>query len=267
MTTIPNKALAGWNFSRKAGLRRIALRQNGLGNNYEPAKHLLLGRTGRIFKTWDGRIWNRPAFWYQANTFGSVTDHVSIDENGFLSLVGSATVFDDLRIEPTTRNTGAKAPTFTNWLGGLYLYDFDDALLAAEKEIFFTVQLPHSWREGSAVEPHVHWVAKSAGTAGQVVRWGLEYTKQNIGAAFSAPSTVYATTIAGGGSIATQDSHLITDFDAIDMTGETISTVIVCRLFRNSSNAADTYTGTAGLLYIDWHYEINSMGSRQEYVK
>lgn len=267
MTTLPSSALAGWNFARKKGLRLIGLRKNGLGNNYEPSKHLMFGRTGRIMKVWDSDRWNRPAFWYQGNLFGSETDHVSIDADGFLSLVGNATVFDDLRIEPTTRNTGAKAPAFINWIGGLYLYDFDNAALSSEKEIFFTVQLPHTWKEGTAVEPHVHWVNKSAGTAGQVVRWGLEYSKQNIGGAFAAPTTVYGTTIAGGADITVANSHAITDFDAIDMTGETISTIIVCRLFRNSSDAADTYAGTAGLLYIDWHYEINSMGSRQEYIK
>jgi hypothetical protein len=174
--------------------------------------------------------------------------------------------FDDLRIEPTARNTGVKAPVLTLWTGGLYLYDFDNAALAAEKEIFFTVQMPHGWREGTAVEPHVHWIPKTAGTAGQVIRWGLEYSYSTIGGVFSAASTVYATTIVGGGVITAANSHLITDFDAIQLPGCKISTIMVCRLFRSSSNAADTYAGTAGLLYIDWHVQLGRPGSREEYV-
>ncbi len=173
--------------------------------------------------------------------------------------------YDDMRMEPTARNTGTKAPTFALWKGGLYLYDFDNALVAAEKEIFFTVQMPHGWKEGSLVYPHVHWVNKAAGTAGHVVRWGLEYTVANIGSVFPAAATIYGTTIQGGGVITAADSHLITSFDPINMTGGEISRILACRLFRNSSNAADTYTGTAGLLYIDWHIVMARPGSRYEY--
>ena len=109
---------------------------------------------------------------------------------------------------------------------------------------------------------------KTAGTAGQVIRWGIEYTKATIGGTFSSsPTTVYATTIAGGGDITVANEHLLTDFASIDMTGDTLSTVLVCRVFRNSSNAADTYGGTAGLLYLDWHYEIDAMGSKTELAK
>lgn len=173
--------------------------------------------------------------------------------------------YDDLRFEPTARNTGTKAPTFALWKGGLYLYDFDNAVLASEKEIFFNVQMPHGWKEGSLVYPHVHWVNKTAGTAGYVVRWGLEYTVSNIGGVFPASTTIYGTTIQGGGDITAADSHLITSFDPIDMTGGEISRVLACRLFRNSSDAADTYTGTAGLLYIDWHVTMARPGSRYEF--
>lgn len=208
-----------------------------------------------------------------ANTDGSLylggtTNGIEIKKGGELELLGTATVWDDLRIEPVVRSTGVKAPTFTSWAGGLYLYDFDDAVVASEKEVFFTVQMPHGWKEGSAVEPHVHWLNKTAGTAGQVIRWGLEYSKAKIGATFSTTTTtVYGTTIAGGGDITVANEHMLTDFASIDMTGDTISTVLICRLFRNSSDAADTYAGTAGLLYIDWHVEINSMGSKTELAK
>lgn len=173
--------------------------------------------------------------------------------------------WDDLRIEPTARNTGVKAPTLTLWSGGLYLYDFDNAALASEKELFFTVQMPHGWREGTAVYPHVHWIPKAAGTAGQVIRWGLEYSYSTIGGVFSAANTIYTTNIVGGGVITAANSHLISDFTPIQLPGCKISTIMACRIFRNSSNAADTYTGTAALLYIDWHYQTARPGSTEEY--
>ena len=198
---------------------------------------------------------------------GGQTNGIKIDKGGELTLIGTATRWDDLRIEPVVRGTGAKNPAFEVWLNGVYLYSFDDATAGSEKEVWFQVQMPHSWKEGSTVEPHVHWTNKTAGTAGQVIRWGIEYTKAAIGGTFGATTTIYGTTIVGGGDITVANEHLLTDFAGVDMTGDTLSTVIACRLFRNSSNAADTYTGTAGLLYIDWHYEIDALGSKTELSK
>ena len=198
--------------------------------------------------------------------FGGSTNGVKILKGGELSLIGTATVWDDLRISPDVKGTGAKDPAWTAWLGGVYLYDFDNATAGSEKELWFNVQLPHGWKEGTSVYPHVHWVNKTAGTAGHVVRWGLEYTVAKIGGTFPAVTTVYGTTIVGGGDITVANEHMITSFDPITMTGNTISTILSCRLFRNSSNAADTYTGTAGVLSIDWHFEIDKIGSSTEFA-
>lgn len=175
--------------------------------------------------------------------------------------------WDDLRTEPDVKGTGAKNPSFVSWINGLFLLDFDNAVLASEKEVWFNVQMPHGWKEGTAVYPHVHWTNKTAGGAGHVVRWGLEYTIAKIGAVFPATTTIYATTISGGGDITAANSHMLTSFAPVTMTGKTVSTIISCRLFRNSSDAADTYTGTAGLLYIDWHYQLDAPGSRSELAK
>lgn len=43
--------------------------------------------------------------------------------------------------------------------------------------------------------------------------------------------------------------------------------MLVCGLFRNSSAGTDTYSGEAGLLEIDFHYQIDSDGSNEEYIK
>jgi len=63
MTTLPNRSLTGWNLSRKKGLRLIGLHKNGLSNNYEPAKYLMFGSTGRRIKMWDGSAWRRVGWW------------------------------------------------------------------------------------------------------------------------------------------------------------------------------------------------------------
>jgi hypothetical protein len=78
---------------------------------------------------------------------------------------------DDLRIEPVARTTGNNAPTFEKRYDdvagtsrGVYLYSFDDATLANEKEIFFTMQMPHDWKLGNDISFHVHRVGSVADT-------------------------------------------------------------------------------------------------------
>jgi hypothetical protein len=61
--------------------------------------------------------------------------------------------------------------------------------------------------------------------------------------------------------------HLITSLGTIAGTGLGISTVLVCRLFRATGDGNDTFANEVGLLGFDFHYEKDTQGSRQEFVK
>ena len=52
----------------------------------------------------------------------------------------------------------------------------------------------------------------------------------------------------------------------IDGTGHTISSVLLCRIKRVSATS-DNYSGGVAIMDFDVHYEIDTMGSRQELVK
>lgn len=186
--------------------------------------------------------------------------------------------WDDLRVEPVARTTGANAPTFEKWYDdaagtsrGVYLYSFDDAAGGSEKEIFFTMQMPHDWREGTAIYLHVHWVGNVSDTTA-TPRWGLEYVWKDIFQVFGDTTTIYATGQVDGATDITANRHTITAFAAITpaATENNISSVLIGRIFRNSANAADTYdaaTNKCGLLYIDAHYQRDGSGSVTEYIK
>lgn len=67
---------------------------------------------------------------------------------------------------------------------------------------------------------------------------------------------------------AATDVHNMTSFASIAGTGKNISSMLICRLFRNSSHADDTFTGkSAYLLEFDLHFEVDTMGSRTETAK
>lgn len=212
---------------------------------------------------------------------GDVTNNSQFAADGTLTMNGTATVWDDLRIEPVARTTGANAPTFEKWYDdtagtsrGVYLYSFDDAAAGSEKEVHFTMQMPHAWALTS-IYMHVHWVGNNADTTA-APRWGLEYIWQKIGGGFGDTTIVYSdgSNYTGSGTDADiiANKHYISKFAAISpgTSANAISSILIGRLFRNSSDAADTYDvggNKCGLLYIDAHYEVNTLGSNTEYTK
>lgn len=200
-------------------------------------------------------------------------------ESGLINL----DVWDDLRIEPTARTTGDNAPVFEKWLDdaagtsrGVYLYSFDDAATNSQKEIFFNMQMPHTW-DGSSIHMHVHWIGNVADTTA-APNWGLEYAWKDFGQVFGDTTIIYTdgknyNTIGGGYSAdVVAYTHYKSKFAAISpgTTAGYISSIMGCRLFRFSGDATDTYNADGnkcGLLYIDAHFRINSIGSNQEYIK
>lgn len=201
---------------------------------------------------------------------GNYTD---ISTTGTVSLHGSATVWEDLRVEPTIKTTGVNDPTFTKWFDngagsrGVFLWNFTDVATANEKEVYFSVQLPHSWK-GTTIYPHVHWIPSVAGTSQRPV-FGLEYNWANIGEVFGNTNIVYTTGLSPDDTNLIQYKHYISRFDGIvpSTTQNDISSILSCRLFRRSGDVSDTYTGTCGILYIDFHYEIDTLGSETENAK
>ena len=165
------------------------------------------------------------------------------------------TSYEDLRIPGLALSTGpaSSPPDLINVIGGVYAYGFDSS---ADEEVFFTVQLPHSWKEGTDIEPHVHWMTQNTDTGN--VCWKLEYTWANIGDTFGATATVSGLTDASG----TDNDHMYTDLETISGAGKTFSSMLICRLYRDVSD--DDYNTDAALLEIDFHYQVWRFGTRNE---
>lgn len=167
--------------------------------------------------------------------------------------------WEDLRVPATSMALGTtNDPDLTAIVDTVRAYLFDPD---ADQELFFAAQLPHAYSEGTDIVAHVHWSPVDTDT-GNVI-WGLEYTWANIDAAFAA-TTSTTTTDAGSG---TADDHLYVEFTDLTGTGKTISSMLVCRIYRDADNGSDTYTGDAALLEVDFHYQIDATGSTTETSK
>lgn len=194
-----------------------------------------------------------------------------ISSDGSLRLHGTATAWDDMRVAAdTTKLGGNKDPGFsvfkTNGAGsrGVFIYWFDSVL---EEEVYFSVQFPYAWKQGSTIYPHVHWTPNSTGTSGQQVVWGLEYSWANINEYFHNTSIVYTSGTSVHDNTLNGAKHYISSYPPIDGSGKKLSSMMLCRLFRNVSDPDDDYADDAGLLEFDIHYEIDSFGSESEYTK
>jgi len=169
--------------------------------------------------------------------------------------------WDDLRFPVTAINPpGAVSdPTFDTTNGTLLFG------ATGTDVIYVIAQMPHSWKEGTAVVPHVHWY-KTTSAAGNVL-WRLEYKKFPIGAVGDADFTAIdqATPAISDGNVAL--THALTSFGEIDMTGLTLSDMLLMKVSRIGDNAADTYGADAALMEFDIHYQIDGLGSQQEFTK
>jgi hypothetical protein len=171
--------------------------------------------------------------------------------------------WDDFRVSINAlKVSGSKPPSWTSYKGGEVLAFSDQAVAGNEEVVFFTIQMPHHWKLGTDVEAHVHWVPEDNSTGN--VRWQLTYSWANEGAAFPAQTSITVNAAAPG----VADIHTYSEFPTISGTGKGMSSMMICELRRNSSNAADTFTGkSAYLLEFDLHYEIDSFGSDTESSK
>lgn len=245
---------------------RVALTASNLaGPITSPSTGLLVYNTAT---TSLGTVYDvTPGFYYNAGTGESPNWVQVLNATG----VGTADMWDDLRVplsEPSTGNIQPEWDQFPYGEGGSapYLNWFKASGL---DEMYFVVQLPHDWDEGTNIFPHVHWVPSATGAAGpSVPRWGLQYSWLNLGETHSSYTTIYGTTTTIS-EVLVANRQYITPLGTggMDATGKLISSMIICRLFRDGNDAADNYAGLAGTLEIDFHYQRNSMGSRLEYEK
>jgi len=174
------------------------------------------------------------------------------------SIVYPDTLWDDLRFPSNAVNPpGLVSDPDVDTNDGTYLFD-----AASTELLFFMAQMPHAWKEGSAIHPHVHWEPMS--TNGGNVLWRFSYQVANIGGVFSGAWTDLDVLDAGAGVLLT---HQLAAWASVSMSGLTLSAMIKMKVSRIGGDGTDTFTADAKLLEFDLHYEIDAPGSREELIK
>lgn len=182
--------------------------------------------------------------------------------------------WDDMRVPLTSKNIGGvNAPDFVKFADdgsgstGVFAMHFDKN---AEEELFFSREVPHDYKLGTDLFPHVHWAPKVNGASDKVVNWGLEYHISIEGQAFGNTTIISgnATRLAGNPLLASVE--YITSLGQIDGSGITdLAAVMNGRIFRDATGAlgTDNYDNDAVGFLIDFHYQIDSAGSVSVFSK
>lgn len=167
--------------------------------------------------------------------------------------------WDDLRFSVSnTRLPGSKAaiPTLYQGTEVLALPTNQDAT------VYFQVQMPHTWVEGTDIEIHYHYALSANGAANDSIRTVFTYSWSNINGTIPAPTTI---NITNDVSSKIDSTHYLKDLGVVSATGKTISSVLLCSITRDVSE--DNYSGSVYILYVDVHHLTDGKGSRQELVK
>lgn len=197
--------------------------------------------------------------------FGDVAggNYLEVEQGtGVIRVNGNGRTWKDTFISAyALPNTGATAPSLDSLFGSGSIKGLGFTGAGTQvNEVSGSFEMNHDWAEGSDISFHIHWMPSDA-NAGNV-KWQLEYTIKNPNGTFSAP-IIIAVVQAGG--IAWR--HQLISFSNISMTGLTIGSVIMFRLFRDPADAQDTYGSHAILMQVGLHYLCDTEGSRQMITK
>lgn len=167
-------------------------------------------------------------------------------------------VEDDLRVTIDKGSNAAQLGSLTGINGPeIWFFRNDQGVEAMS----FTLQLPHNWKEGTTIYPHIHWVPRASGSGN--IKWNLDYSWAQLDeispVSFPATSTL-SNVVTGPFTI---NKHMMSPLSAgntgIDGSGKSVSSILICRIWRDSGDPADTFQADAGGLSIDFHIQIKNV--------
>jgi hypothetical protein len=191
-----------------------------------------------------------------------VTNNVTIYSNLTVAQIFTlgTPVYDDMQI--LLANAKVPAANAPNWVAyqGSEVPAFSKT---ATNILYFSAQLPHRYKEGSPVGFHVHLAYPDAGVGNST--WYFTYSWANIGENFPI-ATAVTTNIT---SPATANYHQYAEMipALTQNTTKKISSVILCSISRLGGDGGDSYDNVVYAVSADFHFQIDTMGSRTETVK
>lgn len=163
--------------------------------------------------------------------------------------------YDDIVFEatPTRINPTTSKPDYDYTNNG-FLFPRNDT----SEKVSFTVQLPHRWKEGTNVYPHIHIRQNQAL---QCV-FKVDYQWYNLGEAIPVAQTHILNSYAvpyTSGTI----SQVVKNDTPLSGVGKKISSFLKVTLYRDDN----VYVGDVFVDQFDIHIQVDNLGSAQQFIK
>lgn len=191
--------------------------------------------------------------------FGDVDNgnYTGFEDDGTIKFVGNATVWRDENAGGIAlTRAAANRPDLTTINGtNILTYAFDGG--GSLEELHWGTEIQHDYKEGTDIWPHIHFYPTTDAVGD--IKFTLEYYIKSRGVATVQGTTSFVTSSGG-----TAWEEIRIDFDdVIDGTNLTIADQAHFRIFRDSSDAQDGYTNDVAIATVGYHYEVDTVGSRQ----
>jgi len=190
---------------------------------------------------------------------GGVTNYSKFEADGTLEFNGAATVWNDANLGVAQLALPVAGQPdedeFVDEVGsdtGISTWAF-----AIGEKVSGSIEIPHDYKEGSDITFHVHWQGIAAPSETDYVKWQCTYTVAQVNETLDAVSTTVGET-----AIDTQYDFKRTDCTAITGTNFNIGDQFLFTLERIAA-AGDAYAGDALVATVGFHYECDTVGSRQ----
>ena len=185
---------------------------------------------------------------------------LTITTGAVKTILLSTPVYDDMQI--SMANVKTPASNAPNWVA--YKESEIPAFSkTATNVLYFTAQLPHTYKEGTDLEFHIHIAYPDTGAGNSI--WYMTYSWTNIDGNFPAASNSGNVTLV---SPTVADRHTAPPIIAtISGAGKTVSSVLLCSISRLGGDGSDDYDNVIYLVSGDFHYQKDTLGSRQQLIK
>lgn len=200
------------------------------------------------------------------NKLGTSTNYSAWDSTGHQTMSGNARPWRDeltdaLNIKTT--GTGVALNTADNTV------EFSAVAAYANDYLYLNVQLNHDKDLSSSIYPHIHFFQKSNAVPNFVIQYRWQ---KSLGEKVTSWSILKCNTLAEAYS-GTTKNNIAYCTPIAPPTGSGLSDIVQFRVGRDTGNVsglftgADPFAGVAGVLAVDIHFQINSFGSTDEYIK
>ena len=189
-------------------------------------------------------------------------DYCEIQDDGSLRYYGDATVWEDIVGDIMSKKLYATTGKIDyDWDENAITFQPGGDITSKSDRLQFNIQYPHRAKTDGEFRFHLHYFQPDDTARVFTLKYRIQ---SNNSAKTTDWTTVTATcgtddvfTYPGSG-----DFNQILAFPAIDFSGASISSTLQCMLART-----DSLSDNVQITFADAHYEIDSDGSRTEYVK